>query len=208
MAALDLSLERPKIGLAAAGPTMRVDALVLRSVFLLLLCCSTMALEGALPRFNIESTCRAAQAFAGADKKIAYNGCLRDEADARGQLAQKWARFRPQDRSDCVSQGAAPLPSYVELLTCLEMSAEADALNGPGGRNYRDRALWLNPPAHDIASPPSLNPAAPRPEGAPPAAGGPPAESRPPAASDLPDASVPSPESGPPAQGEPPAKPN
>lgn len=187
---------------------MRADALALSLISLLFLCSSALAREGALPRFNIESTCRAAQAFAGADKKIAYNGCLKDEADARGQLAQKWTRFRPQDRNDCVAQGAAPLPSYVELLTCLEMSAEADALDRPGERSSRDRALWLNPPNREYTSPPPLNAAAPRPEGAPSAAGGPPNESAPPAASELPDASVASPESGPPAKGELPAKPD
>jgi len=147
---------------------MRANAFALSAISLLIPCGFALALQGALPRFSIESTCREAQAFAGQDKKIAYNGCLRDEADAREQLAQKWMRFRPQDRSDCVSQGAAPLPSYVELLTCLEMSAEAESLNGPAGRRSdKNRALWLNPPIRDNGAPPE--PAAPAPESAPPA---------------------------------------
>jgi len=38
------------------------------------------------------------------------------------------------DRRDCVAQGATPMPSYVELLTCLEMSADVEAIDSPMGR--------------------------------------------------------------------------
>ena len=86
-------------------------------------------MQDGVPHFNIERTCREARTYAGADKEVAYKGCLKDEADAREQLAQKWTRFQQVDRRDCVMQGAAPMPSYVELLTCLEMSAEVEALD-------------------------------------------------------------------------------
>jgi hypothetical protein len=63
---------------------------------------------------------------------------MKDENDARAELARKWAHFKPGDRKDCVAQGAAPVPSYVELLTCLEMSDEAEALYKPDG-SRRDK---------------------------------------------------------------------
>jgi hypothetical protein len=179
---------------------MRLIAFALSTTSLLVSSCDALAAQGSVPRFNIESTCREARAFAGTDKDVAYNGCLKDEADARAQLAKKWTSFRPQDRTDCVSQGAAPLPSYVELLTCLEMSADAAALNSPGGlRGYKARGpAEQNPPIPPIREgvTPPANTSAPTLES------GPPAESPPPAASGPADVTEP------PAKSEPPAKPN
>jgi hypothetical protein len=85
-----------------------------------------------VPRFDVANTCREARAYAGNDKEVAFRGCMKDENDAREQLVQKWTHFKAADRSDCIAQGAAPMPSYVEILTCLEMSEEAAALNKPG----------------------------------------------------------------------------
>jgi hypothetical protein len=86
-----------------------------------------------VPRFDVARSCQEARAYVGDDKNLAYRGCMKDENDARAELARKWAHFNPGDRKDCVAQGAAPVPSYVELLTCLEMSEEADALYKPDG---------------------------------------------------------------------------
>ncbi|MGH6836875.1 MAG: hypothetical protein ACREC9_15370 [Methylocella sp.] len=86
-----------------------------------------------VPRFAVVRTCQEAQAYTGDDKNLAYRGCMKDENDARAELARKWAHFKPGDRKDCVAQGATPVPSYVELLTCLEMSEEAEALYNPDG---------------------------------------------------------------------------
>ena len=86
-----------------------------------------------VPRFDVARSCKEAQAYTGDDKNLAYRGCMKDENDARAELARKWAHFKAGDRKDCVAQGAAPVPSYVELLTCLEMSDEAEALYKPDG---------------------------------------------------------------------------
>ena len=93
------------------------------------------AREAGVPRFDIARTCREARAYAVNEKDLAYRGCINDENEARQQLARKWRQFKPQDRSDCVAQGAVPMPSYVELLTCLEMTAEAKELLKPSGRS-------------------------------------------------------------------------
>lgn len=87
----------------------------------------------AVPVFDIAPSCQEARAFAGDNKNLAYQGCIKDENDARAELARKWAHFKPEDRRDCVAQGAAPMPSYVEILTCLEMSQEAGSLYNPDG---------------------------------------------------------------------------
>jgi hypothetical protein len=91
-----------------------------------------------VPRFDVARSCREARAYTGDDKNLAYRGCMKDENDARAELARKWAKFKPGDRKDCAAQGAAPVPSYVELLTCLEMSDEAEALYKPDG-TLRDK---------------------------------------------------------------------
>jgi len=91
------------------------------------------ARQSGVPSFDVASTCKGARAYATIDREVAYKGCMKDENDAREQLLKKWSSFRPADRGDCVTQGAAPMPSYVELLTCLEMSAEAGALYKPDG---------------------------------------------------------------------------
>jgi hypothetical protein len=91
-----------------------------------------------VPRFDVARSCKEAQDYTGDDRNLAYRGCMKDENDARAELARKWAHFKPGDRKDCVAQGAAPVPSYVELLTCLEMSDEAEALYKPDG-SRRDK---------------------------------------------------------------------
>jgi hypothetical protein len=114
-----------------------------------------------VPRFDVVRSCNEAQAYTGDDKSLAYRGCMKDENDARAQLVQKWTHFKPGDRKDCVAQGAAPVPSYVELLTCLEMSDEAEALYKPDGTR-RDKprgGAVQGGSGQDQAAPSSASPA-------------------------------------------------
>jgi hypothetical protein len=46
-----------------------------------------------LPRFNIEATCRTAQALTPEDRDP-VQGCMRDEADAERQLQAVWSPAR------------------------------------------------------------------------------------------------------------------
>src|SRR5438874_931861 len=74
-----------------------------------------------VPRFNIESTCRAVQPL-GPEDTDPFRGCMRDETAAEADLNRQWARFAPGDRSNCVEEtGIGGYPSYVEVLTCLQM---------------------------------------------------------------------------------------
>ena len=59
------------------------------------------------------------------------------------QRVQRLFLSARSDRRDCVAQGANPMPSYVEILTCLEMSEEANALYNPDGtaRANPDRSI-------------------------------------------------------------------
>ena len=81
---------------------------------------------GGVPDLNVKGSCADAQKFSsGVDKNNAYKGCMQDEMAAKDQLAKRWSQFKPKDRSDCVEQAREPSPSYVEVLTCLEMDSDA-----------------------------------------------------------------------------------
>lgn len=78
---------------------------------------------GGIPDFNVKGTCADAQKFGiqGSNKDIGYKGCLQDEQSAKDELKQRWSSFKASNKQNCVEQARAPSPSYVEVLTCLEM---------------------------------------------------------------------------------------
>jgi len=84
-----------------------------------------------IPELNIAPTCRAA-ATTGVRATPAHDddsACVRDEQDARGKVEQEWSEFSGEDRAQCVRLSTlGGSPSYVELLTCLELSKQARAL--------------------------------------------------------------------------------
>ena len=81
-----------------------------------------------VPSLNVKQSCRDAQKFSSGDVSDAtFKGCMQDENSAKDQLSKRWSTFKVKDRQDCVEQGRDPSPSYVEVLTCLEM--DSDALN-------------------------------------------------------------------------------
>lgn len=81
-----------------------------------------------IPRFDIRATCRPAAAAATTIGR-SLDSCMRDEQEARDQLGKSWRQFPADDRTRCVERARlSPEPSYVELLTCLEVSRDARAL--------------------------------------------------------------------------------
>jgi hypothetical protein len=92
------------------------------------------AAAGGPPELDVRPSCRAADRVsvivAGADKAHAdMKACLDDERTARVALLRHWASFSPVARTQCVGMNrTGGPPSYVELLTCLEVMR--DARNG------------------------------------------------------------------------------
>lgn len=81
---------------------------------------------GGVPDLNVKGSCTDAQKFStGSANDQAYKGCMQDETNAKSELAKRWTSFKPKDKVDCVEQGREPSPSYVEILTCLEMNTDA-----------------------------------------------------------------------------------
>jgi hypothetical protein len=77
------------------------------------------------PILDIEPSCRAA-ARANVVPGRNEDSCRASERAAHDQLATQWAQFAPTDRRLCSDLSTAGgSPSYVELLSCLEMRRDA-----------------------------------------------------------------------------------
>lgn len=91
-----------------------------------------------VPELNIEPACKAAFAAAATPTRDA-SACQRDELGARDKLKQDWAKYTSGQRTRCVDLSRlGGFPSYVELLTCLEMAKDAgrpDATTGTGKKD-------------------------------------------------------------------------
>ena len=84
-----------------------------------------------VPNLNVDPTCQGNETTAAGFGR-GPDICRRSELDARDQLVKQWADFPGPDRRRCVQLGIMTnIPSYVQILTCLEMAREA--------RNLPDR---------------------------------------------------------------------
>ena len=94
------------------------------------------ALADAVPKLDIERTCKSAnQASVGLSDKANEEGCLRSERDAKREAEKNWGNYKPAAKAQCQSQfKAGGYPSYVEMVTCLELaSGSVPTQPGPGG---------------------------------------------------------------------------
>jgi hypothetical protein len=87
----------------------------------------------AVPNLDVKKTCDAsagvmASVMGGSIQKD-IDGCITDEQDARGLLVKQWAQYATIDKERCV-RASDYLPSYVEVLTCVEMAKQARSLPG------------------------------------------------------------------------------
>jgi hypothetical protein len=85
-----------------------------------------IAKDGGLPRLNVEYACHASEQAVSAVVSVTtdiFKSCLDGENDARNQLDKAWANFAASDKARCIHPKEF-LPSYVEWLTCLEMTRD------------------------------------------------------------------------------------
>ena len=97
---------------------------------LVLLSSQTVLAAGSVPKFDIGPSCRSAGAAAVMATRNTAS-CEQDENNARATLEKEWSQFTPLDQADCtrlMTSGGSP--SYVELLTCLEMAKQVKELLG------------------------------------------------------------------------------
>lgn len=83
------------------------------------------AVADAVPKLDIEKTCSAAsRSGAAGNDQAATNGCLRSEREARDDLGKRWSSFSAAAKRQCTEETriGGNFPSYVELITCLELA--------------------------------------------------------------------------------------
>ena len=74
-----------------------------------------------LPTYDIARNCNEETGGSGIGGPAA---CTKDETDAKNELAKRWSQFGATEKKFCVGESSTGGErSYVELLTCLEMSA-------------------------------------------------------------------------------------
>lgn len=91
---------------------------------LLLLGFAAHAQAETVPDLDVEKTCRSSQiADPSVNDKASYEGCLRSEKEAKRQAEQHWSSYAPAAKRQCEAQfKAGGYPSYVEMVTCLELA--------------------------------------------------------------------------------------
>jgi len=105
---------------------------------ILLVSSQLMLVADRVPEFNVTPTCRAAGSTSVSVNRD-EGACKRDEELAHTKLNQDWAQYSAAQKAHCTQLSTLGGPaSYVELITCLEMSKAANALpadlenTGPG----------------------------------------------------------------------------
>jgi hypothetical protein len=92
---------------------------------------------GNVPFLKVEPSCKAAGA-AGLMMGRTTDSCMNDEKAAREDLERNWSSFSADDKSHCLSMiSTGGSPSYVELISCLEMSRDAKKI--AEGRKLEDQ---------------------------------------------------------------------
>ncbi|GJE36723.1 hypothetical protein [Methylobacterium persicinum] len=85
------------------------------------------ALADTVPNLDVEKTCRSAQvADSSVSDQASYDGCLHSEKDAKRQAEKNWSQYPESAKHQCEAQfKAGGYPSYVEMVTCLELASGA-----------------------------------------------------------------------------------
>jgi hypothetical protein len=81
---------------------------------------SFVAVAQEVPTLNVGQLCRAE----GKAAPELAQACMADEKKARDDLVRQWAQFAPDSKARCtqMATGITGVQSYVELLTCLQMT--------------------------------------------------------------------------------------
>lgn len=98
------------------------------------------------PQFDPIRTCQSGGTLWGTARQ-ASESCVRSEREARATLEKSWNEIFHADRTNCsllVSTGGPP--SYVELLSCVEMAREARAFREQSAKKAAEPPAVVAPP--------------------------------------------------------------
>ena len=87
-----------------------------------------------VPDLNVDPVCRGISRQASdpgerGDTDLAFSQCVKGEQAMRQKLMGEWSTFAPVDKATCVESERGGLPSYTDLVTCLEMARDARQMN-------------------------------------------------------------------------------
>ncbi|GJD51773.1 hypothetical protein OPKNFCMD_4531 [Methylobacterium crusticola] len=83
------------------------------------------------PKLDISATCNS-PGRASVSQEAGADGCLRSERSAGDDLRKRWGEFSPSAKHQCSQQSrAGGFPSYVEMLTCLELASGSVPVTSP-----------------------------------------------------------------------------
>ena len=109
--------------------------LLLSAVAILLVTSLGTARSDDVPDLNVEAVCRGiAQQPAGPGEKggpdLAFRQCVSSEQATKQKLTGEWSTFIEPEKTSCVGEEkSSTLPSYTDLISCLEMARDARQLN-------------------------------------------------------------------------------
>jgi hypothetical protein len=87
----------------------------------------TVAASSPVPTFDTRPTCADAATEISVTRTVEI--CQQSEQQARDTLAAQWSSFSRADEASCAAETRiGGFPSYVQLLTCLEMARDARTL--------------------------------------------------------------------------------
>ncbi|KRR24852.1 hypothetical protein CQ14_05830 [Bradyrhizobium lablabi] len=86
-----------------------------------------VAVADRVPTFDINRSCKLdAAAATGLTLDQSVKSCVDDENRARQELTSQWSSFPAAGKANCIPQESiGGTPSYVSLLTCLQMGTWA-----------------------------------------------------------------------------------
>ena len=131
------------------GTARQALSTMLATFAVLMLVSPLLAAAERLPEFDPVNSCRSGGALWGTPRQ-ATESCVRSEHEARTMLEKSWNELLAADRTNCsrlITTGGQP--SYVELLSCVEMARDA--------RAYREkRAKNAAEPPPVVTAPPTV----------------------------------------------------
>jgi hypothetical protein len=81
------------------------------------------------PEFDIARNCKAETSDAGIEGQA---HCTSDETEAKNTVTKRWSSYSASQKKECVGESSmGGEKSYVELLTCLEMSGGGQFKSDP-----------------------------------------------------------------------------
>jgi hypothetical protein len=120
---------------STTSKTMSASANKIAVVAVILGVSTAIARADSPPKLDVEPTCNATAPYAIAVGRT-KEACLADEHVAESSLAENWSTYSAADKTQCIGTvNMGGPPSYVELLSCIEVLRDACAPN----------LAWLRP---------------------------------------------------------------